>query len=371
MELARTADPLGLSGNGIARRGNGEHADLGNIALLTPTYHPTWNRIGPSRRHAEYRIRVLRTPVSPTSPWSALQSGWGVLNAPLAAWGLMPGYNVALLQLMPWIAGTMNFLGAPPARTYTSGQLPRRFTNAGQGVFMDFGGRDFAALLPQGDSVLRKDAPGIPTAQRGLDRRPRLGTRVWFDLSPSEHLSLENTFAWSSNTISYMHEDDFGTGSSVVRGRFAMRQLTGGMRYAMRSMSDDAVQLYFRAGYGWLTYRADQLRTDSVPLATPMIRGGYLPPILPSRRWWPNTLYGGTGIEAFSPPRYWLFHRLGYGVRLEFTEFVNRLHYEESSDHGDVTARRGERCPAGRTTITGARTRSPQWRRARREQPLR
>jgi len=110
----------------------------------------------------------------------------------------------------------------------------------------------------------------------------------------------------------------------------------------MRSMSDDAVQLYFRAGYGWLHYHADQLRTDSVPLATPIIRGGYLPPILPSRRWWPNTLYGGTGIEAFSPPRYWLFHRLGYGVRLEFTEFVNRLHYEESRGHADVTAHRGD-----------------------------
>ena len=318
-----------------------KHADLGNIALLTPTYHATWNRIGPSRRHSEYRMRVLRTPVSPTSPWSALQSGWGVLNAPLAAWGLMPGYNVALLQLMPWIAGTMNFLGAPPARTYTSGQLPRRFTNAGQGVFMDFGGRDFAGVLPQGDSVLQKNAQTL-TAQRGLDRRPRLGSRIWFDFSLSEHLALENTFAWSSNDISYIHRDDVGAGTSVVRGRLAMRQLTGGMRYAMRSMPGDAVQLYFRAGYGWLHYHADQLRADSVPLATPMIRGGYLPPILPSRRWWPNTLYGGTGIEAFSPPRYWLFHRLGYGVRLEFTEFLNRLHFEESSGHGDVTARRGD-----------------------------
>ena len=319
-----------------------KHADLGNIALLTPTYHPTWNRIGPSRRHSEYQLRVLRTPVSPTSPWSALQSGWGVLNAPIAAWGLMPGYNVALLQLMPWVAGTMNFLGAPPARTYTSGRLPRRFTNAGQGVFMELGGRDFVALLPQHDSVLGKDASGTLTPRQQRKRSLRPGTRLWFDLSLTERLALENTFSWSVSAISYALPEDMGAGLPAVRGRLSMRQLTGGLRYIAQSTSDDAVQFYIRAGYGWLSYRADQLRADSVSLAASTLRGGYLPPILPSHHWWPNTWYGGAGLEAFSPTRYWLFHRLGYGARFEFSEYLNRLTYAESSEHGDVTARRGD-----------------------------
>jgi hypothetical protein len=121
-----------------------------------------------------------------------------------------------------------------------------------------------------------------------------------------------------------------------------MRQLTGGLRYITRSTSNQAVQLYFRAGYGWLSYRADQLHADSISLATSTVRGGYLPPILPSHHWWPNTWYGGAGLEAFSPPRYWLLHRLGYGARFEFSEYLNRLRYDESSGHGDVTARRGE-----------------------------
>jgi len=315
-----------------------KHADLGNIALLTPTYHPTWNRIGPSRRHGEYRLRVLRTPVSPTSPWSALQSGWGVFNAPLAAWGLMPGYNVALLQLMPWVAGTMNFLGAPPARTYTSGRLPRRFTNAGQGVFVDFGGRDFAATLPRADAPTSSD----PRGTVAMKRAPRVGSRLWFDLSLTERLALENTFAWSASAVSYQLSDVAAAGPPTVRGRLSMRQLTGGLRYTVQSVSDQAVQLYFRAGYGWLSYHTDQMQADSVALAASTVRGGYLPPILPSHHWWPNTWYGGAGIEAFSPPRYWLLHRLGYGVRIEFSEFLNRLHFDESSGHGDVTARRGD-----------------------------
>jgi len=319
-----------------------KHADLGNIALLTPTYHPTWNRIGPSRRHTEYRLRVLRTPVSPTSPWSALQSGWGVLNAPIAVWGLMPGYNVALLQLMPWVAGTMNFLGAPPARTYTSGRLPRRFTNAGQGIFMELGGRDFVALLPQHDSVLGNDAQATLTPHRERKRSLRPGIRLWFDLSLTERVALENTFGWSASAISYALPDNAPGGASAVHGRLSMRQLTGGLRYIAQSTSDDAVQFYIRAGYGWLSYRADQLRADSVSLAASTIRGGYLPPILPSHHWWPNTWYGGAGLEAFSPPRHWLLHRLGYGARFEFSEYLNRLTYDESSGHGDVTARRGE-----------------------------
>jgi hypothetical protein len=185
-------------------------------------------------------------------------------------------------------------------------------------------------------------AQAAPTTRRTFDRSARAGYRIWFDLSLTEHLALENTFAWSVSTISSSLSSDSPTPPSVLGGRLTMHQLTGGLRYAVRSMSDDAVQLYVRGGYGWLHYRADQLQSDSVSLVTRVVRGGYLPPILPSHRWWPNTLYGGAGVELFSPPRYWLFHRLGYGMRLEFTELLNRLHYEESSGHGDVTARRGD-----------------------------
>ena len=207
---------------------------------------------------------------------------------------------------------------------------------------MELGGRDFAALLPQHDSVLGNDAQGTLTPRRQRKRSLRPGARLWFDLSLTERRALENSFSWSASAISYALPEDMGAGLSAVHGRLSMRQLTGGLRYITQSTSDNAVQFYIRAGYGWLSYRADQLRADSVSLAASTIRGGYLPPILPSHHWWPNTWYGGAGLEAFSPPRHWLFHRLGYGARFEFSEYLNRLTYAESSEHGDVTARRGD-----------------------------
>ena len=50
--------------------------------------------------------------MSPATPWAVVSNGWGILNLPLAAWGLMPGYNVVLLEAMPWIAGTMTAVSA-------------------------------------------------------------------------------------------------------------------------------------------------------------------------------------------------------------------------------------------------------------------
>jgi hypothetical protein len=100
--------------------------------------------------------------------------------------------------------------------------------------------------------------------------------------------------------------------------------------------------MYTRAGYGWLSYRATGLTADAVPLTVAEVRGGYLPPLLPSSRWWPNTWYGGGGIEVFSPRRYFLFHLIGYGARVEATGLFNKLTFSEESGRGDVLARRGD-----------------------------
>jgi hypothetical protein len=327
-----------------------KHVDLGHVAVLSPPYHSTWNRTGESYRHRQYQPRVLRTPVSPTTPWAMVRSGWGVLNLPLAAWGLMPGYNVALIQLMPWTAGAMNLMRAPPARTFTQGRLPHRFTTAGQGLFVELGGPDFAGVIPRADATVDGFLGTHPGARRNdatAQRSDVAGPRLWFNLYFGEHFSLENTFSWATGTLRYDITAADGATLGVVRGDLYMRQLTGGLRYDLVSMANQAVRLYARTGYGWLWYegRGFHLAESGVdtPLEHPTERGGYLPPILPGRHWWPNTLYGGAGCEAFSPQRLWLFGRLGYGLRVEFTELFTKLTFDdERSRHGDVTARRGD-----------------------------
>jgi hypothetical protein len=326
-----------------------KHVDLGQVAVLSPPFHYTWNRIGESYRHRTYQPRVLRTPVSPTTPWAMLQSGWGVLNAPLAAWGLMPGYNVALLQLMPWVAGAMNVTRAPPARTFTQGRLPRRFTTAGQGLFLEFGGSRFAGILPRVDSTvaaLRAAHPGTAIDEASGRREDVAGPRVWFNLYFGERLSVENTFSWTTGgSVAYDVRDGTGSTVGVVRGAFRMRQLTGGLRYDVGALRDQALRFYGRAGYGWLWYegRGFQLVGSDADgrLQHQTARGGYLPPILPARHWWPNTWYGGAGMEAFSVQRYWILGRLGYGVRVELTELFNKLTFDdERSRVGDATVSR-------------------------------
>jgi hypothetical protein len=308
-----------------------QHADLGNISPMGPAFQTAWNRVGTAPDYSEYHIRVLRTAVSPATPWAMLLNGWGVLNIPLAAWGLMPGYNVAVLEAMPWIAGSMSIFGAAPARSY-SPLLPRRFTTEGQGVYREFGGKEFAGLLLRDDSATTAAvAPGS-----SLIRDAELGRRLWFNLYFGEHFAVENTYSWSFSDIAVR------SSASQIAGRLAMRQLTGGIRYELVPLGSENLQLYSRAGYGWLWYRATNLRANGMPTGTDDVQGGHLPPLLPSPQWWPNTGYAGAGIEAFSPRRNWLAGVLGYGARVEFTASVNRLRFGPSSRHGDVTAHRGE-----------------------------
>ena len=325
------------TGGGILK-----HVDLGNVAPMGPAFQSGWNRIGTDPDFSDYDIRVLRIPVSPASPWAILHNGWGALNLPLAAWGLMPGYNVALVEIMPWIAGTMNYFGAPPPRTYSANRLPSRFTSASAGAYLDFDGLGFVRALPRHDAAITASSAGSTDTKDGRPtRRAHIGTRIGFNLYFGERFSLENSYSLGTSDAAYELAPATGQTANVT-GILQMRQLTGGLRYDAFRRHDGTLRMFGRGGYGWLSYRASSLAVSSVPLARPEVRGGYLPPLLPSREWWPNTWYAGGGIEAFSPRRYYLMHLLGYGLRMDFTEFFNKLTFDEASGQGDVLAHRGD-----------------------------
>ena len=325
-----------------------KHVDFGNTAPLSPAYQSAWNRVRSSVDYNAYALRVLRIPISPTTPWATLRTGWGFWNVPFAVWGLLPGYNVALMQLMPWASGAMNIVGIPPPRTFSSGKLPRRFTTEGQGMFTQFGGHDFARLLPQGEHPLvsrfLQANPGAFADSRSFRRRQNRGPRLWFNLYFSDRFSVENTLSWSSTQLSYQVDDAQQQPIATVSGALLLRELTGGFRYDLASLGHESVQLYARTGYGWSWYSLSDLRLDAALIDSAGGRGGYHPPLLPSRRWMPNSYYLGTGIETFSPRSAWLFHRLGYGARLEASGMLHSLKF----DDGDVdgrdrgTVRRGD-----------------------------
>jgi hypothetical protein len=300
------------------------HVDFGNVAPLTPTFQETWNHLGPAAGRSRYSPLILRPPVAPTTPWALVRNGWGVLNVPLALWGLMPGYNVVLLELMPWVGGALRVAGLPRPRTYTAERIPHRFTTEGQGAFTEFGGRAFAALLPHDSTSTSADGD--------WRRMSATGTRFWLNLFFHDRFALENSYSWQHSQVSR-------DGGAVI-GALDLRQLTGGMRYSALSAGDETLHGYVRAGYGWLRYETSDVYVRGVPEQG--TRGGHLPLLLPSKTWWPNTWYGGLGMELFSPRNQWLVGRLGFGARVETTAYFKKIRYPKASMQGDVVTRRGD-----------------------------
>ena len=304
-----------------------QHADLGNIAPPGPAYNDGWNRAGgPSL--GQYQLRVLRTPVSPTTPWANLRNGWGFLNIPFAMWGLMPGYNVALIQLTPWMEGAKQFVGAPPPRTFTPGKLPRRFTSEGQGARWQFFGADYASLLQQNDPAVERllaANPGSSIDEASVRRRMSVSPSFSFSLYFGERFALENCYAWSVGDVDYRVKRPDGSSVGGVAGTLKLQELTGGISYAVSPHRHHLAQPQLRAGYGWTHYSVERISVSGANGLLHGFDGGYLPPLLPGRRWWPNTLYAGGGLELFSSRRRYMMQRLGYGVRLDVTGRVSRL----------------------------------------------
>jgi len=322
-------------GAGIVKR-----ADGGNISPLAPSFNPAWNRLGPSWKYEALDPLVLRASGAPVTPWAMLQNGWGALNYPVAAVGLLPGANVALTQLIPWATGALNLVGAPPLRTFTRGPLPLRITSEGQGVSYQFGGHDFARLLPgANEAAAALGADAADGREAGFHRTAHSGPRLWFNLFYGPRFSLENTFAWDTSSLSYTAVGGGGGGSRLgtVRGRLVLTELTGGFRFSAVNAWDQTLQLYLRGGYAWTRYSVRDVSVNGVPL--PGRRGGHLPSLLPSRTWWPNTTYGGAGAELFAPKHWWLMHRLGYGVRAEVGGIRHRLDEKACPDCAVVTER--------------------------------
>ena len=319
------------------------HTDLGNIAPPGPAYNDGWNRAG-GPPQGRYRLRVLRTPVSPTTPWANLRNGWGLLNLPLAAWGLMPGYNVALIQLTPWTEGALQFVGAPPPRTFTPGRLPRRFTSEGQGIALGIGGGDYGQLLPQRDPAIAQllaANPGGSVDGRSVRHEASPGPSLWFNLYFGDRFALENSYAWSVDRVRYRIAGPDGRAIGSVGGTLKLAELDGGLSYSLVAQRAGFLDTHLRAGYGWTRYSVEDVRLNGGQSSLGGVHGGYLPPLLPGPKWWPNTLYAGADVELFSARSHYVLHRLGYGVRLDATGRLSRIGADADGTRRTRSAKRG------------------------------
>lgn len=292
--------------------------DLGDVSPTGPAFDPGWNRPFFSTEYHSFDPHVLRIAFAPVSPFTGLQNGWGVFNVPIALAGLIPGMQVMTAQLMPWSTGALGILGAPPGKTFYAGKLPNRFTSFGAGRFVQFGGDDFARLLPRSDddSVATLLLRGAHIDGKSYRRHSSDGNRIWLLLHYGDGFAIENTFSVDTTTLQYSIRDSAGHAVASVRGQLAMRQLSSGIRFSRRVLADE-LRGYVRAGYTWAWYSVAHATLNDRPVASPTTRGGHTLSLIPSTKWWPNSSYAGVGLEVFAPRRAWVFGRLGYGVAAE------------------------------------------------------
>ncbi|HJU76028.1 MAG TPA: hypothetical protein VJ717_19965 [Gemmatimonadaceae bacterium] len=302
-------------GAGVVQR-----TDLGNIAPTGPAFDPGWNRPFTSTEYHAFDPHVLRIAFAPVSPFTGLQNGWGIFNLPIALAGLIPGTQVVTAQIMPWISGALGIAGAPPGKTFYAGKLPRRFTSFGAGRFVQFGGDDFARMLPheKDDSVARFLARGGYIDDHSYRRDGSDGNRIWLLLHYGDRFAIENTFSIDTTQLGYTIRDSGGAGVASVAGLLAMRQLSSGIRFS-GPLFGEALRGHLRAGYTWTWYEVDHATLNGHPLATGRTRGGHAPSLIPSTKWWPNSMYAGAGLELFAPRRAWILGRLGYGIAVELS----------------------------------------------------
>ena len=317
-----------------------ENTDLGEVAPEGPARQPTWNRLASVTGWRAYDPHVVRVLMVPSTPWARMKNGLGFLNAPVALLGFIPGWSVVVTQLLPWATGTMQVFGAPPAKTYYPTLPPFRFTSTGLGVGFMRGGQGFATMLssstnPDSVQVVREEGSN----KRG-DFVAEPAERIWLNLFYGRRVSAENTFSTTRVALSYNDYSSTDGDASKAQASLSMKELTGGFRFNTWSSNDDGVQLYMRAGWGWVWYNLTRHVVEDTEV--PGYKGGYAPTLWPSGRWWPNSWYAGAGMEVFTPRSVWLFDRLGFGARIEATSLTHRLNAQSPRAKSPGWARRSD-----------------------------
>ncbi|MGH7556008.1 MAG: hypothetical protein ACREMQ_23645 [Longimicrobiales bacterium] len=176
--------------------------------------------------------------------------------------------------------------------------------------------------------------PGVAQALAGrppslidetsINRDGAFAPRIWMSLHYGPKFAVQNAFALNTESVEYAVIDADSVPIAQVRGDLEIKELTGGFRYEVQSAFDHAASLFVRGGWGWTWYtvRGVTAAGQSVDFRRD---GGYAVSLFPSKLWWPNTWYGGIGIEFLSPKGVWVGNRIGYGAQIEFTGLVHRL----------------------------------------------
>ena len=301
-----------------------KHVDLGNIAPEGPAFQPGWNRVGTAGWRS-YDPDVLQVMLTPTSPFDKMTSGWGFLNLPAALLGSLPGWNVVGSHVMPWLTGSLRLFNATLPRTFTPRDEPRRYTSLTAGPFRQTGGNDFAFLLHDAQLAVMKDRrQSTSTSTTALAKSASEGVRVGIALHYGEKVSIENTFSINESVIGAQWQHEETGPMDNVNADIKIHDLTGGFRYSVVRSKQGSWHGFLKAGYGWAWYDISNLHVNGQPEDYTQ-RSGYAVTLLPSKKWWPNSWYGGMGVEYFAPRRGWLLQQFGYGIRAEFTALQHRL----------------------------------------------
>ena len=301
------------------------HIDMGNVAIVGPSFNGGWNRTGDSSGYDEYNAVKLNW----AYPMSAVDSffpklGW--FNAPILYFMLKPPLDLAWRSV------------ALPVRAATGTRLPtfvRESAPAKRTVSFEAGAmatplsKDFAALFLNRNQLLELGvflALMLPPDPANLKLTYRFGTVISpvyslaFHVSP--RFSTESALASYSTKLGFDLTADGMDKPVEVRARLNQFDYHGNTRF---NLLTGRWQPYVKFGGGITWYQLKGVNVDGVTLPTPNS-----PTFRPKGHWYTlffneTILGGGLDIMGFK------MKKASFNVKGSYTAIHHLLGFERDA----------------------------------------
>ena len=230
-----------------------EHADLGNISVLGPSYNAGWNRSGNAPGFQVYSPHTFNSLYNLT--WQdSFTNNLGFLNVAVSSLAVLPPLDIVSHFVRP-------ILGTPDSIFQPKGPIPPRFMS---GWTL---GVTYMAMIPSSVYLVLHSTPGDPevSSQEMFVESPyMLNSEVAFYLG--KRFASQNSLRFGSSMISYDLKSSSMKEAFQLRRRLRLLEYSGSLRYNLIAGS---FMIFMKGGYDLSWHGIEMVSTNSEPFPDP------------------------------------------------------------------------------------------------------